>query len=114
MNAPKGATFKESFGTLEVKLEDGKNFFVQINLEADIAGTKKEAEANDVQKIQKFHTDTPETIVFETEAMGRRSIFMNTAVKVGDKTVECMTGRGAHSYTLEQATMMLKACQTLK
>ncbi len=115
MDAPKGSVFKESFGTLEVKLGDGKDFFVQIDTDApDMAEIKKEIEGNDVQKLVKFHTENDTTFVYETEAFGKKSFWLDMAVKVGDKTVHCYSGRGANSYTLEQIQTFEKACASLK
>ena len=83
ISAPVGATFEESYGTLEVKLADGKDFFLQIDTDApDMAAVKAEVEKNDVQKLVKIHTETPEVLVYETEAFGKTSFWLNSAVKV--------------------------------
>ena len=66
MLAPKGAVFAESFGTLEVKVGDGKEFFVQIDTDApDIAALKAEIEKNDVQKLIKFHKEGDTFLLYE-------------------------------------------------
>lgn len=115
MQAPKGATFADSFGTLEVKLDDGKDFFVQIDTEApDMAKVKASVLANDVQKLQKFHTETDDVLIYETLAFGKTSFWMDAAIKVGDKTVHCYSGRGAPSFTQPQVEMFLAACKSLQ
>jgi len=115
MDAPKGAVFAESFGTLEVKLGDGKDFFIQIDTDApDMAAIKGEIEKNDVQKLIKFHTESETTFVYETEAFGRKSVWLDMAVKFGDKTVRCYSGRGANSYTRAHIATFEKSCASLK
>lgn len=115
MNAPKGAVFADSFGTLEVKLGDGKDFFVQIDTDApDMAKVKASIQKNDVQKLQKFHTESDTVLIYETKAFGKTSFWLDSAIKVGDKTVHCYSGRGAPSFTQPQIGLFLKACQSLK
>lgn len=115
MDAPTGATFADSFGTLEVKLGDGKDFFIQIDPEApDMAKVKASVNENDVQKLQKFHTDTDTVLIYETLAFGKTSFWLDAAIKVGDKTVHCYSGRGAPSFTQPQVEGFLEACKTLK
>ncbi len=115
IDAPKGATFKESYGTLEVKLGDGKDFFVQIDTDApDMAKVKASVKKNDVQKLVKFHTESADTFVYETKFMRKQSFWLDTAVKVGDKTVHCYSGRGANSYTAAHIATMEAACKSLK
>ena len=115
MDAPKGATMEDSYGTLEVKVGDGSSFFVAIETDApDMASIKGEVEKNDVQKLKKFHMDTPEAVIYETEAFGKTSFWLDAAIKVGDKTVHCFSGRGAPSFTQPQVESFLAACKTLK
>lgn len=115
MQAPKGATAKDSYGTLEVKLGDGKAFNVWIDAEApDMAKVKAGIEQNDVQKLKTFHVETADTFIYETEAFGKASVWLDAAIKVGDTTVHCYSGRGAHSYTRAQIDGFLKACESLK
>ena len=114
MNAPEGSEFKESFGTLEVKLGDGKDFHVQIHPDwITVEELKKEVAANDVQKLIKYHTETEDTLVYETEAIGQTSIFFDSWHKVGEATVHCGSGRGANRYTMEHAATYEAACKTL-
>ena len=115
MDAPKGAKFEESYGTYEVKLGDGKDFFVQIETDApDMAAIKADIEKNDVQKLVKFHTETADTFIYETKFASRTSFWLDTAVPFGEGKLTCRSGRGAHSYTKAHIEAFDKACKSLK
>jgi hypothetical protein len=115
MQAPAGATAKDRDGTREISAEGGKSFFVWIDTDApDMGKVKDGINKNDVQKVQSFHLDTPEAFIYETKAFGKTSFWMDSAIKVGDKTVHCYSGRGAHSYTKAQVEGFLAACKSLK
>ena len=114
--APKGAKAEDSYGTLEIKAGDGAGFALQIDLDDSMDWGKVKAfyETNDVQKLQKFHTDTADTILAETKAFGKTSYFLDHKTKVGDKDAHCKSYRGAHSFTQAQAAALLTACKSLK
>ena len=114
MDAPKGAVAADSFGTLEVTLGEGKDFYVAIDMKVDMVQIKKDIQSNDVQKLKAFILDTPEALIYETDFAGNASFWMDSAVKVGEKTVRCYSGRGAHSFKKEQVELFLKACQSMK
>jgi hypothetical protein len=115
LKAPKGAIFKEEFGTLNVKLADGKQFWLQMEIGApDLKAKKVEAEKNTVQKLVKVHTDTADTLVYETTAFGRTSFWLDTTVRVGARTVHCYSGRGGHSYGKGHIEAFEAACKSLK
>lgn len=115
MQAPKGATFKEEFGTLNVKLADGKQFWVQLSVESpDLEALKASAQKNTVQKLVKVHTDAADTLVYETKAFGRTSFWLDAAVRVGARTVHCYSGRGGSSYEQGEIEVMEKACKSLE
>lgn len=115
MQAPKGATFKEQFGTLNVKLGEGKDFWVQIDVEApDLTQRKAAAEKNTVQKLVKVHTESADTLIYETKAFGRTSFWLDAAVRVGARTVHCYSGRGGSSYSEGQIKVFEAACKSLK
>lgn len=115
VEAPKGATFKEEFGTLNVKLADGKQFWLQMSTDApDLKARKTAAEKNTVQKLVKVHSDTADTLIYETTAFGRTSFWLDTAVRVGARTVHCYSARGAASYEQGEIEVMEKSCKSLK
>lgn len=115
IQAPKGAVFKEEFGTLNVKLDNGKTFWLQMEMGApDLNAKKADAQKNTVQKLVKIHTDTPETLIYESKAFGRTSFWLNTTVRVGARTVHCYSGRGAHSYSKALIEVFKTACESLK
>lgn len=115
VQAPKGAVFQEEYGTLNVKLADGKQFWLQVDLEApDLAKSKEAAEKNTVQKLVKVHTDEADALVYETKAFGRTSFWLDAAVRVGARTVHCYSGRGGHSFDEGEIEVMRTACQSLQ
>ena len=114
ISAPVGATAKDSYGTIEIKVGDGKRFFVAIEQDApDMAKRKAYWAKNTAQKLKKVHVDTPEALIVETEAFGKTSFWLDASVKLGDKAVYCLSGRGAHSLSLGQVKAFLAACKTL-
>ncbi len=114
MSVPKGAVFKDSYGTLEIKLDDGKEFNVWIDTDApDMAEFKGKIKTNDMHKLQKFHTESDDTLIYETKMMSKTAVWLDSSVKVGDKIVHCYNGRGANAYNLAQIEMFSKACKSL-
>ena len=83
-------------------------------MKVDMVQIKKDIQSNDVQKLKAFILDTPEALIYETDFAGNASFWMDSAVKVGEKTVRCYSGRGAHSFKKEQVELFLKACQSMK
>jgi hypothetical protein len=109
--APEGATAKEAFGALEVKAGDG--FQLEVHSGAlDMPGRKKEIGANDVNKLKRYVTDTPEAIVYESEVMGKTEFHFLAGQKVGDEAVSCEDTKGP-TYTQAQVETMLEACKSL-
>ncbi len=116
IQAPKEARAEDSFGTCEVKVGDGKDFYLQIDVDdsLDWAGVKSFMEKNDVQKLQKFHVDTADVLIAETEFAGKTSFWLDAKVQFGDKVAHCKSGRGAHSYNRAHVDSFLAACKSLK
>jgi hypothetical protein len=111
--APEGAKCEEKFGALEVSAAEG--FYLEVHSgKLDMAGRRKENDANDINKIKKYHLDSPEAVVYESEAMPGKSEFHFIAgMKVGDADVSCEDQKGPF-WTQAQVEGMLKACQSLK
>jgi hypothetical protein len=111
IEAPAGAVVKESAaGGAEVTA--GDKFQLQITKsKADIAGWKKDIAANDVNKLKKYHVDSPEELLYETAVMGPEFHLVSN-VKVGADTYSCEDVKGA-TFTKADAEAMLKACHSL-
>lgn len=76
-----------------------------------MAEVKASANKNAMQKIKKFHVETEDTLIYETEFMSKTFFWLDAAVKVGDKTVHCYSSRGAKSRS--QIEMFANACKSL-
>lgn len=114
IQAPKGAQFTADAGTLEVKLADGKQFWLQMQIGApDLKALLAEAKKNTVQTLVKVHTESDDTLIYETKAFGRTSFWLDTAVRVGARMVHCYSGRGGHAYGQGHIAAFEKACKSL-
>ena len=112
VQAPEGATAKESFGSVEVT--QGTGFALQISKDArDLAGAKKEISSNDVNKLKRFVVDTADEQVYESEVMGKTQFHFNANVKVGDRAFTCENVKGGADKTLAQTQAMLASCKSL-
>ena len=111
--APEGATAKDDFGALAVT--DGKGFQLEVHGGAvDMAARKKEIEANDVNKLKRFITDAPDTLVYESDpGMGGIQVHFLAAIKVGDADYSCENTKGP-VYDKAQIDAMLAACKSIK
>ena len=112
--APEGATAKEAFGVVEVRNGDGFQLQVSTEDSNGLAALKKEHEANTMNKLKQFVIDTPETILYESEIMGRSEFHFATYVKLADdKFVYCEDNKGP-TYTQAQVEAMHAACLSAK
>jgi len=111
--APEGAVAKEDFGALAVKAGDG--FQLEVNSGAiDMAARKKEIESNDVNKLKRYVSDTPDAIVYESDVgMGPTQFHFLASVKVGDEEFSCENTKGP-VYTQAQIEAMLESCRSIK
>jgi hypothetical protein len=111
--APEGAVAKEDFGALSVS--DGKGFQLEVHSGAtDMPATKKEVEANDVNKLKKYVTDSPDVIVYVSDpGMGGPQVHFHAAVKIGGEDFYCTNSKGP-VYTQAQTDVMVQACKSLK
>lgn len=115
MQAPKGAVGTREPGAAQVKLDDGKQFWVQVALEApDLKAIKDAAEKNTVQKLVRVHTETDDVLIYESTAFGRTSVWLDMAIRVGARRVHCASGRGAFSYDRGHIEAFKAACESLE
>lgn len=114
IQAPEGATAKDSYGTVEIKVDDGSSFFLEINSGApDMAELVQGWKDNTMQKLTATHTSTDDVLIVETNAFGTTSFWLDVAVSVGDEAYHCRSGRGAPSFDRGQIDSFLTACQSL-
>ena len=111
VNAPEGATVKESFGAAEIVLGDGFQLDITLN-KADVAAYKKESEANDLNKVTGYVVDQPDAILYQSEVMGRTEFHLYGSVKVGEVDFTCEDVKGP-THSKADAELMWKTCQSL-
>jgi hypothetical protein len=75
---------------------------------------KKKTEEDKLDKVVKFHIDTPEAILWETksELGGDNNFHFAAEVKVGDQSFKCYNS-GWGNFTKSQAEALLKSCQSI-
>lgn len=75
---------------------------------------KKQAQENTLDKLVKFHIDTPEAILWEdkSELGGDNNFHFAAEVKVGDASYKCFND-GYGNFTRAQAEALLKSCQSV-
>jgi hypothetical protein len=110
IDAPAGATAKESFGAFVVA--SGKNFELIIRPQKeDLAQIRKQIQNNDVARLIGFIVDTPDTLFYEAEGLGRSRFSIEMNVKAGDNEYYIRDGRSP--YTKADVELMLKCAKTL-
>lgn len=109
--APEGVTAKESFGAAQ--LSNGTNFNLDIRPDkGDVAGFKKEIQANDVNKVKAFVVDTADALLYESEVMSQNEFHLYGNHTVGDKTFNCEDVKGPRHMQAD-AEAMWKTCTSL-
>jgi hypothetical protein len=112
LQAPEGAKAAEEFGSVVVSA--GESFQLQINSNhADLAASKKEIEANTVNKLKSFVTDSPTELVYETEVMGKAEFHFLANVELDGAKYNCEDKKG-QAFTKADVDAMLAACKSLK
>jgi hypothetical protein len=79
-----------------------------------VAKEKKEANEDKLDKLVKFHVDTPEAILWESksELGGDNNFHFAAEVKVGEDSYKCFN-KGYGNFTKSQAEALLKSCQSV-
>lgn len=111
VEAPEGATVKESFGAAEIILGDGFQLDLRID-KADVAAYKKETEANDLNKLKGYVLDQPDAILYESEVMNRTEFHLYAGVKSGDVDFTCEDVKGP-LHSKADVELMWKTCQSI-
>jgi hypothetical protein len=110
MQAPRRAAATEEYGSVFVRKPP--SFAMEIN-QKEVVAFRKDVVSNDIQKLKKFHVDTPETLLYETTLMGNSLFHFVAAVKVGAKKYTCEDEKG-NTFTKADVEAMLAACQSLR
>lgn len=134
VKAPKGATVEAGLTGVQVKVNlpvpddvakrhgagiGEKSYELSKAYDAGyVAEMKGKAQADEVDKLVKFHLDTPTAIIWEAKSVleddASFAYTFNFAaeVKVGDTTFKC-TSQGYGQCSKAEAEALLKSCQSL-
>jgi hypothetical protein len=114
VKAPKGAKVEADLSGVMVHLAEGKTYSLTGHYDDAWLGERKtNAETNTLDKLVKFHIDTPTAILWEDKSgLGGPNNFLFAAVvTVGEKKFKC-TSDGYGSFVLAEAEAALKSCQS--
>jgi hypothetical protein len=113
--APKGVKLEPGLTGVQVSLAGAGGFELSKAYEPGyVAKAKGEASSSKLDKLVKFHLDTPTAIVWESasELGGDNDFQFAAEVKVGDASFKCASsGYGRH--TKVEAEALLKVCQSI-
>ena len=78
-----------------------------------VAKEKTKAEQDKLDKLVKFHVDTPEAILWESksELGGDNNFHFAAELKIGEDNFKCFN-KGYGNFTRSQAEALLKSCQS--
>lgn len=111
MFAPAGAKAVDGITGIEVK--NSTNFQIEIGSAKNLASLKQEIEKNSLNKLKKFHVETEEVLLYETEVAGQAEFHFLANVKVGDKTYGVEDVKGPR-YTKADVEMMVQCAKTMQ
>ncbi len=111
--APAGAAARDDYGAIEIAKEPDFQMEFSEEEAIDLPARKKEIEGNNINKLKKYHVDTPDTLLYETEIMGKPEFHFVAAVTVGDVLYVCEDQRGPVFSRAEVATM-LASCRSAR
>jgi len=116
VKVPAGAKTETGLTGVVVRIGERQAYELSKAYEAGahVPKVKKEAQEDTLDKVVKFHIDTPEAILWESksELGGDNNFHFAAEVKVGDTAYKCFnTGYG--NFTKTQAEALLKSCQSV-
>lgn len=116
VKAPAGAKVESGMTGVLVRIGERQAYEIGRALEPGAFVAKEKAKANEdkLDKIVKFHIDTPEAILFESksELGGENNFHFAAEVKVGENSWKCYN-KGYGNFTKNQAEALLKSCQSV-
>jgi len=113
IEAPEGATAKESLDNCRIKADD--SFQLEIRKgEESLAELKKAWQAQEANKLEAIVIETPDTFLIQTrDAAGKTQFHCFANVKVGDQVYHCENAKVAHYYTQADCELILRCAKTL-
>ena len=114
--APAGAKTEPGLTGVLVRIGERQAFELAKAFEpgTHVPKVKKEAQEDQLDKLVKFHIDTPEAILFESksELGGENNFHFAAEIKVGEDSFKCFN-KGYGNFTKAQAEALLKSCQSV-
>jgi len=111
--APGGAAVRDDYGAVEIAREPDFQMEFSEEEAVDFLARKKEIEANVINKLKKYHVDKEDTLVYETEIMGKPEFHFVATVKVGETLYLCEDQKGP-VFSQEAVSAMLAACRSAR
>jgi hypothetical protein len=111
---PKGAVVEAGMTGVTITLGKGGFELSKAFEPGTVAKVKDEAKASTLDKLVKFHVDSPDAILWESssELGGENNFNFAAEVKVGADLYKCKSeGYGQHSKV--EAEALLKSCQSI-
>lgn len=113
--APKGAKIiKYSWGSIEIHA--GKTFQIGIWTNFDnknnMTQIKKEIESNDINRLQRYLINEPNSILYESNVFHRSEFHLFTYKRFGDTLLSCEDVKGEF-FSEPEARLMLKSCLSI-
>ena len=109
IEAPEGATAKESLGSVKVT---ANNFELVIRKgKEDLARIKAEVQKNDVAPLKQWIIDSEDTLFYEAEGLGKSRFTLEMNKKAGNDWYYITDGRSP--YSRADVELMLKSAKTL-
>lgn len=116
VKAPAGAKVESGMTGVLVRIGERQAYEIGRASTPGEFVAKEKAKANEdkLDKIVKFHVDTPEAILFESksELGGENNFHFAAEVKVGENSWKCYN-KGYGNFTKAQAEALLKSCQSV-
>jgi hypothetical protein len=115
VKAPTGAKVESGLTGVTIRIGERQAYEIGFAFEPGfVAKEKGKANADTLDKVVKFHVDTPEAILWESksELGGENNFSFAAEIKVGDKTLKCFN-KGYGNFTKNQADALLKSCQSV-
>ena len=115
VKVPAGAKTESGLTGVVVRIGERQAYEISKAFEPGqhVAKHKKEATEDKLDKLVKFHVDTPDAILWESksELGGENDFSFAAEVKVGEDSFKCFN-KGYGNFTKSQAEALLKSCQS--
>ena len=112
---PAGAKLEPGLTGVIVRIGERQAYEISKAFEpgAHVPKHKKQATEDTLDKLVKFHVDTPDAVLWESksELGGENNFSFAAEVKVGDASYKCFNN-GYGNFTKSQAEALLKSCQS--